>query len=310
MTETTPWRSLAVIVVLFRPAEEHLQRLIRLPAEVDIDRHPIVAVDNTPEPDPKTNQRLRDTGMDVIANRNRGGLAGAYNLGAAHVLLDGHTDGFFLLDQDSPVAPDYFAAMAGRTEFLRGRAFVAGPLIWETQLDVPMPVWPPNEGPAQRFGTLHPTQFVISSGSLVSAAAYQQVGPFREDYFIESIDIEYCFRARRHGIPVFVETALTMPQNTGNISIYDGGFVFNHHPTRYYYRARNYVHTRLTYGGVRGLAAGLRHALQQLTLVLRRESGKPYKALATLAGAVDGVLGRLGPVESRHPRLTMRWRSL
>ena len=310
MTESTPRRSLAVIVVLFRPTVEHLERLIRLPAELDVDHHPMVAVDNTPDPDPEIHQRLRDAGMDVIANRNRGGLARAYNLGAARVLLDDHTDGFFLLDQDSPVAPEYFVAMAGRTELLRGRAFVAGPVIWENQLDMSMPIWPATEGPTECFGTLHPTQFVISSGSLVSAPAYKQLGPFREDYFIESIDIEYCYRARRRGIPVFVETALTMPQNTGNITVYDGGFAINHDPIRCYYRARNYVHARLTYGGVRGLAAGLRHAFQQLTLVLRRESDKPDKALATLAGAVDGVLRRLGPVEARHPRLTRRWRSL
>jgi rhamnosyltransferase len=38
---------------------------------------------------------------------------------------------------------------------------------------------------------------VITSGSLIPLAAHTVVGPFREEFFIDYVDTEYCFRAAR-----------------------------------------------------------------------------------------------------------------
>ncbi len=40
---------------------------------------------------------------------------------------------------------------------------------------------------------------VITSGSLISIRAVEALGPFEDDLFIDSVDHEFCLRARRHG---------------------------------------------------------------------------------------------------------------
>ena len=40
------------------------------------------------------------------------------------------------------------------------------------------------------------TKTVVTSGSLMSVSAYEKVGPFREDFFIEGVDLEYCRKLR------------------------------------------------------------------------------------------------------------------
>jgi len=38
---------------------------------------------------------------------------------------------------------------------------------------------------------------VITSGSLLPLATYADIGPFREEFFIDFVDTDYCFRARK-----------------------------------------------------------------------------------------------------------------
>ncbi len=66
-----------------------------------------------------------------------------------------------------------------------------------------------------------PTQSIISSGSAISADAYRVLGAFREDYFIECVDIEYGLRAWSRGVPVYMTSRATLRQIDGR-----------HHPAR------------------------------------------------------------------------------
>jgi hypothetical protein len=151
---------------------------------------------------------------------------------------------------------------------------------------------------------LFPTMGVISSGSMISAAAYRRIGPFREDYFIEYLDGEYSMRALRAGVPIYVNAAVTLRQNFGNIRRHGKLFSTNHAAWRRYYVARNCVHCFSTYREYLGLHwLSSIFVLQQAIMVLFFETQKLKKLLALTSGYVDGVLGRLGSFEERHPRL-------
>jgi rhamnosyltransferase len=292
-----------LIFVLYHPTEEFLQNLLR--ARVLCEN--LVAVDNSPDADDNLHTCLREQGIHVIFNRNRGGLAGAYNRGA-ELLLAQQCDVIFLMDQDSDIEPSFFMKMMDACAALGKDTFLMGPKIYEINLKKCMAVFQPGKHIPKRLHIddqvegLFPSLCIISSGSAISAAAYRKLGPFREDYFIEYIDIEYSLRAVGHNVPVYMNAGVTMRQTTGQIERHGKGFTTNHAAWRRYYGARNAVHCLYTHRATWGLhwvSAVL--AMHQALCVLRYEPEKLRKVTAILCGYVDGLLGLLGTFEGRHP---------
>jgi rhamnosyltransferase len=297
-------KSFGLIFVLYQPTEDFLGNLVKARAACPN----VVAVDNSPEEDLRLHERLREQGMQVIFNRNEGGIAGAYNKGA-EVLLARQCDLIFLLDQDSDIDASFFAGMMQAAAGLSG-AFLIGPKIYEIALQKCMPVIPPDKRFPKPFriddqtAGLFPTLCIISSGSAISAAAYRKLGAFREDYFIEYIDIEYSLRANSRNVPVYMNAALTLRQTNGRIERHGKLFTTNHAAWRRYYIARNAVHCLHLYRSHWGLHwfSGLM-AMQDAIRVLLFDSQKLKKIIAIACGYVDGMFGRLGTFERRHPHI-------
>jgi rhamnosyltransferase len=298
-------KSFGLIFVLYEPTGDFLGNLRKARAACP---H-VVAVDNSPEEDVRLHESLRGQGIEVIFNRNEHGLAGAYNRGA-EVLIGRRCDLLFLLDQDSEIEPTFFDGMLEAAGTIGADEFLIGPKIYEIALDKCMPVIPPGKRFPKPFRIddrterIFPTLCIISSGSAITAAAYRALGPFREDYFIEYVDIEYSLRARSRGVPVYMNAAVTLRQSNGRIERHGKWFTTNHAAWRRYYIARNSVHCLREYRSVCGLhwLSGLM-ALRQAILVLLFDSRKLRKLTAIACGHLDGSLGRLGSFERLHPRL-------
>jgi rhamnosyltransferase len=298
-------KSYGLIFVLYHPTEAFLRNLDRAAAA----GQNLIAVDNSPQPDLALYELLRRKGMTVLHNANRGGLAGAYNLGA-EILLERGCEVIFLLDQDSDIGENFFGAMMQACERMEREDFILGPKIYEINLEKFMVVLPPGRRWPKPVKMREPaeglfeTLFVISSGSAISAAAYRRLGAFREDYFIEYIDVEYGLRANSRGVPVYMNAAVTMRQTTGEIERHGRLFTTNHAAWRRYYGARNGVFTLRLYRAHWALhwLGGLL-ALHQSLNVLLFEPQKLRKVLAVACGYLDGRRGRLGTFESLHPRI-------
>ena len=298
-------KSFGLIFVLYQPTEDFLGNLVKARAACP----KVVAVDNSPEADLRQHERLREHGMQVIFNGNEGGLAGAYNKGA-EVLLAQQCDLIFLLDQDSDIDASFFdKTMQAATE-LSADTFLIGPKIYEIELQKCMPVIPPGKRFPKPFriddqtAGLFPTLCIISSGSAISAAAYRELGAFREDYFIDYIDVEYSLRANSRNVPVYMNAAVTLRQTNGRIERHGKLFTTNHAAWRRYYIARNTVHCLHLYRSYWGLHwfSGLM-AIHQAMLVLLFDSQKLKKVTAIACGYLDGMFGRLGTFERRHPHI-------
>jgi rhamnosyltransferase len=297
-------KTFGLIFVLHEPTGSFVSNLVKARAACPN----VVAVDNSPEADLRLHECLRAQGMQVIFNRNEGGLAGAYNKGA-EVLLARQCDLIFLLDQDSDIGASFFDGMMQAAAGLSG-AFLIGPKIYEIELQKCMPVIPPDKRFPKPFriddltAGLFPSLCIISSGSAISAAAYRKLGAFREDYFIEYVDIEYSLRARSQGVPVYMNAAVTLRQNNGRIERHGKLFTTNHAAWRRYYIARNMVHCLHLYRSYCGLHwfSGLM-AIHQAMLVLLFDSQKLGKLTTIACGYLDGVFGRLGRFELRHPHI-------
>src|SRR5215207_6558667 len=90
-------------------------------------------------------------------------------------------------------------------------------------------------------GTLIPVDFVISSGAMIVLEAAQSVGRFREDYFIDVIDIEWCLRAWHAGWSVWLARDLQMVHRLGRgiIRLPFGIEITDQPPRRLYTYLRN-----------------------------------------------------------------------
>ena len=291
-----------LIFVLYNPSEAFLENLVEARAACPN----VIAVDNSPEANVRLYEHLGGLGIHVIFNRNQGGLAGAYNRGA-EVLLAQACEVIFLLDQDSDIEERFFTDMMEVADGLGTDTFLIGPKIFEIKLQRYMPVIPPGKyfpKPIRiddKTAGLFSTMCIISSGSAISAKAYRKLGAFREDYFIEYIDVEYSLRALSQNVPIYMNATVTLRQSNGDIERRGKLFSTHHAAWRRYYVARNMVHCLRLYRSFCGLywLSGLM-AVQQAMTVLLFDSQKLEKVTAIASGYLDGMFGRLDRFEQRH----------
>lgn len=289
------------LVTLYKPNDEQIDHLLRLP-----DLSPVViAVDNSPVADRAIHARLAAGGVNVIANHNRGGIAGAFNVGVEFLIGCG-CDVFFILDQDSTVPDDYFARMLAGCAAVGDSRFLVGPRIHNLNFERDLPLftvrrwWARITPIADGMRGLLPCSVIISSGTAVSLDAYLTLGRFREDFFIDHVDAEYCMRAQAHGIPVCVNADVSLPHELGSPSRrqhWPRVEIFDQSALRHYYAARNCILVARDYWR-RYPALLLINliTLKHIAFVLLHARNKRTKLNAILSGIADGLRGRYGRV--------------
>jgi rhamnosyltransferase len=141
---------------------------------------------------------------------------------------------------------------------------------------------------------------VITSGTLYPVSAWESLGGFREDYFVDYVDIEYCLRARARGFDVVQSTGPCLIHRIGHPAPRRAlGRLMtptNHDASRRYYITRNRI--SVWRGYVRSDRRYVLHDMRQFAregmMVLLAESDRVAKTWAILRGIRDGVRGRLG----------------
>ncbi|WP_341909240.1 glycosyltransferase family 2 protein [Polaromonas sp. YR568] len=256
----------------------------------------LVVVDNTPGEATQLGQRMAALGDSVhcIINGTNQGVATALNQGLGHALGQG-LPWLLTLDQDSCAQPDMVAVLARALESSQPRPAVIGsnymdPVNQRLKISVGNEV----------VGVEQKT--VITSGSLVDAAVARDIGGFRDDYFIDQLDHEFCLRMRAHGYRVVISGPPAMVHSvglTGGARLPVLGTLPNHGPVRKYYIARNTVTTVALYWRhepvwcVRRLVR-LFLGLAEMALL---EDRRLLKVQAFFWGLWDGWRGRMGPCQ-------------
>ena len=141
---------------------------------------------------------------------------------------------------------------------------------------------------------------LITSGSLFSLESYDAVGPFREEFFIDFVDYDFCLRARAKGWKVIKARYVGMRHPLGAATKHRFGWVAvettNHRALRRYYMVRNVLvlaREHLTRDPAYALAAGW-FLVKTVFLVTFYEKRKCAKLCAMAGGFFDGVRRRLG----------------
>lgn len=284
--------SVCAVVVAFYPDEEFETRLQAILPQVAR----LVVVDNTPEAVPPS-LKLRAAWGDrlhYIVNRANRGMAAALNQGLEYALQQ-DLPWLLTLDQDTQCYPDMIVILGSAYENCQPRPAVVGSNYFDP-LNHRLKVRADDEAECLEQKT------VITSGSLVNACVARQVKGFREDYFIDQLDHEFCLRVRAHGYRVVISRRAAMAHSVGRpggARLPFLGVLPNHPAVRKYYIARNTVVTVAEYWRrepewcLRRLVRLLLGLVEMAIL----EDHRFRKVRAFGGGVMDGLRRRMGPCQ-------------
>jgi len=177
----------------------------------------------------------RSAGATWIANKANLGSATALNQAARAAQSAGH--GWLLtLDQDTTIPSDLVIQLraAIAADAAPGEVAIAAP---QTE--------------HQRDGRCHDAtqvrrRMAITSGSLISLAAWQAVDGFRDEFFIDMVEADFALRLARRGYRVILACRASIEHSIGQPRTHRvlGRVVetSNHPPWRRYYITRNRIH--------------------------------------------------------------------
>jgi rhamnosyltransferase len=141
---------------------------------------------------------------------------------------------------------------------------------------------------------------VITSGSFVCLDVLRQIGGFKDELFIDSVDDEYCMRARQHGFAIIEATAFGTEHKIGAPKTVQllgkPRSTSNHSPVRRYYMARNRTSLGAKYF-FRDPAWSfllLKSLLREFVFIAMFEEFKGVKLKASVIGIWDAIVGRTG----------------
>jgi rhamnosyltransferase len=288
-------QSVCAVIVTYYPdsrLSDHVRRVASQVAQV-------VIVDNgSSAPCVQLVRALSDDlSMHLILNPTNQGIASALNAGARWAA----TQGFrwvLTLDQDSIVSLDMVETLGSvvcsypRPE----RLAVVGSNYQDKAHGKIF-----REQVAGTTGfTGREMESVLTSGSLVSTSAFEALGGFRDEFFIDCVDHEFCLHARARGFHVVLTSKPVMEHGIGNATehrlLWRTVHTSNHSPVRRYYTTRNalilareyfFKEPRWTMHHLWGL-------LKSVILICLFERERAAKMRSIFHGCMHGIAGRTG----------------
>lgn len=236
----------AGIIVTFNPDRNNLLKLINL---LKNQLGYICVVDNC-----STNKVVDDLIFNSIENlevfilSDNYGIAYAQNVGIEKVIQ--HNANYVLFfDQDSSVESNFVQDLYEDYKKVKDQGVniaVIGPRFIDERYNFYYPGLKLNSmGLIDKFDVSNITfpcevSVLISSGTFVSVDALKNIGSMREEFFIDFVDTEWCFRALSKGYNIYISQKAFMKHNIGD----DVVRIFNfnipvHSAFRRYYRIRN-----------------------------------------------------------------------
>lgn len=268
-----------------------------VPALIDQVDH-LIVVDNAS--DEATATRLRTiqshyrTKITLIFNSENRGVAAALNQGIGEAFRQ-NAAFVLLLDQDSTPAPNMVMQMMTACNHAEvGTIGIVSPaqhLISDAEGSVQTIDPAPD-------GMLVDRLLVWTSGSLIPRSVIESVGLFRDDFFIDHVDHEYCLRLHRAGLRVTVCPAAILNHRLGNLKI--GRFLrwstgyYDYTPTRHYYMVRNGIVLFLESKSLKFLRYYLNWEFKSLLKILVFEANKRRKLSMIALGVRHGLQRKTG----------------
>lgn len=285
---TTP--SVCAVVVTYHPSLSMLDNLSLILVQVE----ELVVVDNGSDESEleylrKASLRLR---FQLIENGENLGIAEALNQGVRWAKAKGYP-WVILFDQDSKLTDAFMDRMFATWEShpKRDRIGSLHPRYVDPASGIEPVVWRAKDG-----GPV----ISLTSGALMPTWIFDKVGMFASEFFIDWVDIEFCFRIRAAGYLIADSQNAVLLHTAGHPTKSSFlGFRFrpsHHSPTRRYYISRNRVVVYRKYCRVfpAWVAKSIYTSLRETIKCFIGEEDRGRKLRSVLAGTWDGLNGKMG----------------
>jgi rhamnosyltransferase len=283
-------KDICAITITFNPDADFLSRVNILLKQVN----EIVIVDNHSER--LITETLQDLtnhpDIHLIINEANLGVATALNQGISHAKNLGY-EWVVLLDQDTTPSRYMIEALVQAFNHLYEKGNVA--IIGANYTNDRNTLF--NKYISDISYLLESKKTVITSGSLLSITAFNTIGCFRDNFFIDHVDDEFCLRARSKGFNIYRTKEPLMLHSIGSISthvlIKRSTGTSNHSAIRRYYMYRNHTALIIEYffREPKWVFRTAYSRFKSLILLSLFEKDKINKLRAAFLGIGDGIVG-------------------
>ena len=239
----------------------------------------------------------------IVFNRENLGVARAQNIGLEYA-MDEHFDWALLLDHDSQAHLDMIENMSRALKHHPEREAIG--LIAAHVKDAAVEVEPLYTVPKHKIffqrRSVGENQYmdgvlcVIASGSLIRTDVIRVLGKFREDFFIDYVDSEFCLRLITNGWKILLVRDAVLEHTLGEkqehkflgVSV----ITTNHSPERRYtiYRNRAYLWKKYLLRIPGYVLFDMTAAGYDLLRILLFEKNSMEKLTQAITGGITGLL--------------------
>lgn len=272
--------SIGAVVVLYNPDNDVMDNIHTYLPIVDY----LVAVDNSTHASRIVKELASDKKSEIIEMGGNKGIATALNAGCSRLVELG-CDIALTMDQDSRFPLEQSESILSEVQHLIKEYAIVG-LNYNN-----MP---------HGVDDISVPKYWLTSGNFLSLGAYEKVGGFNDELFIDYVDIEFNHRLRKAGMNICYLNNFSLQHKIGNpISIHIFGrtyYAMNESPVRCYYRYRN---SRYLYKTDKQFywRKFWSEILLNIPKILLFEPEKKEKMRMVCRGLRDGGLGVLGPLK-------------
>lgn len=228
-------------------------------------------------------KKLVDTfsNTELISSPSNAGIASAQNKAIRKVLNKAHY--VFFLDQDSYISIESLRKLEKDMEILEKSDKEIGCVS----------AVPEIKNTNSKF---EKTKEVISSGMLVPVSTLRKVGLMKDDFFIDMVDYEWCWRALKKGYSIYKDNQVIFNHQIGTEDRILGKIPIA--PFRLYYVYRNTFYLLKKDYLPKNYAFKLRYGLfKQFIFNVVFCPNKDRRIRYILKGIKDGKSGKLGKID-------------
>ncbi|MGY3777174.1 glycosyltransferase [Isobaculum melis] len=256
----------------------------------------VLVVDNTPN---QQTVSFTEKQIEVVDNGGNKGIAQPLNLGLEKALALGY-DGLFTFDQDSRVTENYIQQMVHTFEAYEKEMGVAPALVSPTYQH-------PDEGMTYDLSQTKQTGYTaietaMTSGNLLNVPLITSKGiRFREDYFIDCVDHEFCFHLKKENLVLIQSFDSLLLHTLGEVTSHrflgKTMVTTNHNAIRRYFITRNRIAMYKAYwkGQKRWIRTDWINSWVEFIKIVLFEKNKLKKIQNVCRGIKDGLFNKMGP---------------
>ena len=132
--------------------------------------------------------------------------------------------------------------------------------------------------------------FLITSGSIINLKLFDKVGLYREDYNIDCVDYEFCFKAKSKGYKCYMIGSILLKQEFGKLEKTKYGYYnSNYPPLRLYHICRNNIWLFQQYPKYINLTTVFSRIIKPFIKIIISEDNKIMKLKAIFNGVSAGL---------------------